>query len=63
MKLKYVSQATKELYKSLVAIRDQALRSQVEGSTPLVKFTKFHERQIQAIERMEDYLSPRKLRA
>ena len=63
MRLKYVSKSTRELYKNLVAIRDVNQRSRVEGSTPLVRFTKNHELQIQAIERMEDYLSPRKIRA
>lgn len=63
MKLKYVSKNIRELYRNLVSIRDTNQRSKIEGSTPLVKFTKTHEQQIQAIERMEDYLSPRKIRA
>ena len=62
MKLKYVSKNTQELYKSLLAIRDQSQRSSIEGSTPLVKFTKKHRDQINAIERMEIYLSPRKIK-
>ena len=46
MKLKYVSKNTQELYKSLLAIRDQSQRSSIEGSTPLIKFTKKHRDQI-----------------
>lgn len=63
MKLKFVSKNTQELYKSLLAIRDRSERSKIEGSTPLVKFTKKHADQIKAIERMENYLSPRKIKA
>lgn len=45
-KLLYVSTNTRKLYKQLVSLR---------GSK---SFTKSHERQIETIERMNDYLNP-----
>lgn len=61
MKLKYVSKNMRELYKELCSIRETTQRSKIEGSTPQVLFTKKHAAQIDAIERMEVYLSPRKI--
>jgi len=47
-KLLYVSTNTRKLYKQLISFRDSQPNS----------FTKAHEKQIQAIERMNDYLNP-----
>lgn len=45
-KLLYVSTNTRKLYKQLISLRTSN------------SFTKEHEKQIQAIERMNDYLNP-----
>lgn len=45
-KLLYVSTNTRKLYKQLISLRTTE------------SFTKEHEKQIQAIERMNDYLNP-----
>ena len=45
-KLLYVSTNTRKLYKQLISLRTSN------------SFTKDHEKQIQAIERMNDYLNP-----
>lgn len=59
-KLLYISTNMRKLYKQLVSIREANQRASVEGSIPLTKFTKVHEMQIKAIERMDDYLNPDK---
>lgn len=57
-KLLYVPTNINTLYIQLVSIREANQRARVEGSISLTRFTKEHEKQIKAIEKLDNFLNP-----